>query len=128
MLRIVAEVVAATLTASALLMGHVRSETVIPAPVTCVTENILLTRLKALRTEPGQTSEPRYVLRGKELELFKQRAIANGGTVSDDDEIMIFDGNDPIDEQMLFITFKNGCVTHAFIVPEQAVRQLMKGS
>jgi hypothetical protein len=117
MLRIIGEIAAAVLTASALLVTHAKSETVIPgAPVSCVTESMLLARL-------GRS--PYLVLRGRDLETFKRHIQEKGGNPPDDDEILVFEEDI---EKALFISFKQGCVTHAITATQKEIAELLEGA
>jgi hypothetical protein len=121
-LRLIGEIAAAALTASAIFIGHARSE-YDPAskPPVCVTESMFLARIN---------KTPKIILIGKDLQYMQQAMKEAGLSPPDDDQIMLFAEEDTQkgEPKSLFVSFKNGCITHAFIVPTSAVTHFMKGA
>lgn len=117
MWRKFAEVSAAALTALALLGSHVRGD----ETKECLT-------LQTVEESLGNI-KPTYDLKGEELAAFKHNYTDYTGNAAppESDEVVVFGKTEDPDNQLLFLSFGNGCARWATKVPAGVFLQILNG-
>jgi hypothetical protein len=121
MLKIVGELVAAALTATALFIGHVKAD---PQPNTCVTEQMIVARMGG--------AQPSLNMKDEELVAFNDnfKQLIGGETPKEVDQVIVYGNLESTDEDavVLFIPMSHNCIFSAGVIPLHEFLRVYRGN